>query len=59
MVDGDGVAGAELVGAIVLVSVGVSSCRITLAQVFGQPLLVAGVRGWMNTPECVAYLTAT
>ena len=52
-------AGADIQVSVVLVSVGMCGCRITLAQVFGQPLLVAGVRGWINTPECVAYLTAT
>ena len=40
VVEDDGVAGAEPVGAEALVSSGVSCCRIMLAQVFGQPLLV-------------------
>ena len=35
VVEGDGVVGAEPVGAIVLVSVGVGGRRIVLAQVFG------------------------
>ena len=57
-VEDDGVAGADIQVSVALVSIGVCGCRIVLAQVFGQSLLVAGVRGWMNTPECVAYLTA-
>ena len=57
VVEGDGVAGAEPVGAVALVSVGVCGCRITLAQVFGQPLLVAeGPAYWSAVAVDVGFL---